>query len=223
RQVLREWLDHRQAVLVRRSKFRLAKINHRLEVLDGYLIVYLNIDRVIKIIREKDEPKPVLIKAFDLTEVQAEAILNMRLRALRKLEEMQIRGEHAELTKERKELNRLLGSDKLRDEKLIEEVRAIDSKFGGKTEIGKRRTDIAGAKDVETLSALAEEAVELAAAVEKEPITIVCSQKLWLRAMKGHQEPSDAVKYREGDRERFWIHAQTTDKLMMLATDGRFF
>jgi topoisomerase-4 subunit A len=223
RQALQAFIDHRHDVLERRSKFRLGKIAARLEVLEGYLVAYLNLDKVIKIIRTEDEPKPKLIKAFSLTDNQAEAILNMRLRSLRKLEEMEIRGEHAELTKEQKELTRLLGSDKLRAEKLIEEIKAIDAKFGGKTKLGKRRTEIAGAKDVENLSALAEEAVELAAAVEKEPITIVCSEKLWLRAMKGHQEPSDAVKYREGDRERFWIHAQTTDKLMMLATDGRFF
>ena len=223
KQALQAFLDHRHEVLERRSKYRLQKIAARLEMLEGYLVAYLNLDKVIKIIRTEDEPKPKLMKAFSLTDNQAEAILNMRLRALRKLEEMEIRGEHADLTKEQKELSRLLGSDKLRAEKLIAEVREIDAKFGGKTALGKRRTEIAGAKDVETLSALAEEAVELAAAVEKEPVTIVCSQKLWMRAMKGHQEPSDAVKYREGDRERFWIHAQTTDKLMMLATDGRFF
>src|SRR5581483_5820402 len=195
----------------------------RLEVLEGYLAVYLNLDKVIKIIRTEDEPKPKLMKAFSLSEMQAEAILNMRLRALRKLEEMEIRGEHADLTKEKKELSKLLGSAELRAKKLIEEVRAIDAKFGAKTQLGRRRTEIAGAKHVEALSALAEEAVELASAVEKEPITIVCSEKLWLRSLKGHQEPSDSVKYREGDKERFWIHAQTTDKLMMLATDGRFF
>ncbi len=223
KEALQAFIDHRHDVLERRSRHRLEKIRARLEVLEGYLAVFLNLDKVIKIIRTEDDPKPKLIKAFTLTDVQAEAILNMRLRALRKLEEMEIRGEHADLTKEHKELTRLLGSDKLRAEKLIAEVREIDAKFGGKTKIGKRRTEIAGARDIETLSALAEEAVELAAAVEKEPITIVCSEKLWIRAMKGHQEPSDAVKYREGDRERFWIQAQTTDKLMLLATDGRFF
>jgi topoisomerase-4 subunit A len=223
KQALQAFVDHRHEVLERRSKFRLEKIAARLEVLEGYLAVFLNLDKVIKIIRTEDEPKPKLMKAFSLTDMQAEAILNMRLRSLRKLEEMEIRGEHADLTKEKKDLSRLLGSETLRAEKLIEEVKAIDAKFGGKTKLGKRRTEIAGARDVEALSALAEEAVELASAVEKEPITIVCSQKLWLRAMKGHQEPSEAVKYREGDRERFWIHAQTTDRLMMLASDGRFF
>ena len=223
KQALQAFVDHRREVLERRSNFRLAKIAARLEVLEGYLAVFLNLDKVIKIIRTEDEPKPKLMKAFGLNEVQAEAILNMRLRSLRKLEEMEIRGEHADLTNERKALSKLLGSDKLKSERLIEEIKAMDAKFGLKTKLGKRRTEIAGARDVETLSALAEEAVELATAVEKEPITIVCSQKGWLRALKGHQEPSEAIKYREGDRERFWIHAQTTDRLMMLATDGRFF
>jgi topoisomerase-4 subunit A len=223
RQALQAFIDHRRDVLERRSNHRLEKIATRLEVLEGYLAAYLNLDKVIKIIRTEDEPKPKLMKAFDLNENQAEAILNMRLRALRKLEEMEIRGEHAELTQEHKDLTKLLGSEKLKSQRLIAEVREIDAKFGAKTKLGKRRTEIAGARDVAELSALAEEAVELASAVEKEPITIVCSQKLWLRAAKGHQEDSDAVKYREGDRGRFWIHAQTTDKLMMLATDGRFF
>ena len=223
KQVLQAFVDHRREVLERRSNFRLGKIAARLEVLEGYLAVFLNLDKVIKIIRTEDEPKPKLMKAFGLNETQAEAILNMRLRSLRKLEEMEIRGEHTELTKEQKELTKLLGSGKLKSERLIEEIKAIDVKFGLKTKLGKRRTEIAGARDVETLSALAEEAVELATAVEKEPITIVSSQKGWLRALKGHQEPSEAVKYREGDRARFWIHAQTTDRLMMFGTDGRFF
>ncbi len=223
KQALQAFIDHRLVVLERRSTFRLEKIKARLEVLDGYLAVFLNLDKVIKIIRTEDEPKPKLMKVFSLTDNQAEAILNLRLRALRKLEEMEIRREHEALTKEKKDLARLLGSDKLKSEKLIEEVKAIDAKFGGKTKLGKRRTEIAGAKDVESLSALAEEAVELASAVEKEPITIVCSEKLWIRALKGHQEQSKDDKYREGDKSRFWIHAQSTDKLMMLGTDGRFF
>jgi topoisomerase IV subunit A len=223
KQALKAFIDHRREVLERRTSYRLEKIAARLEMLEGYLVVFLNLDKVIKIIRTEDEPKPKLMKAFGLNDNQAEAILNMRLRALRKLEEMEIRREHADLTREKKDLTRLLGSEKLKSEKLIEQVREIDAKFGAKTKLGKRRTEIAGARDVAELSALADEAVELAAAVEKEPITIVCSQKLWLRALKGHQEESDAIKYREGDRSRFWIHAQTTDRLMMLATDGRFF
>jgi topoisomerase IV subunit A len=223
KEALQAFVDHRYVVLERRSKFRLEKIAARLEVLEGYLAVFLNLDKVIKIIRTEDEPKPKLMKAFGLNDNQAEAILNMRLRALRKLEEMQIRGEHAALTAEKKDLAKLLGSGKLKSDRLIAELRAMDAKFGGKTKIGKRRTEIAGAKDVESLSALAEEAVELASAVEKEPITIVCSEKLWLRALKGHLDQTGDDKYREGDKARFWIHAQTTDRLMMLGTDGRFF
>jgi topoisomerase-4 subunit A len=223
KEALSAFIAHRREVLERRSAHRLQKIAARLEVLEGYLAVFLNLDKVIKIIRTEDEPKPVLMKAFKLTEVQADAILNMRLRSLRKLEEMEIRGEHTSLTKEQKELTRLLGSEKLKSEKLIEEVRAIDAKFGAKTKLGKRRTEIAGAKDMAELSALAEAAEEHANAVTQEPITVVLSQKGWLRALKGHQEESDAVKYREGDRGRFWLHAQTTDRIMMLSSDGRFF
>jgi topoisomerase-4 subunit A len=223
REVLLAFIDHRRVVLERRSAYRLEKIAARLEVLEGYLAVYLNLDKVIKIIRTEDEPKPKLMKAFSLTENQAEAILNMRLRSLRKLEEMEIRREHDNLTKEQKDLKKLLGSEKLKSEKLIEEIREIDAKFGLKTEIGKRRTEIAKAKDVEQILAVAEEAAAIETAIEKEPITVVCSQKGWLRAFKGHQEPNDSIKYREGDRERFWLHAETTDKLMMFATDGRFF
>jgi topoisomerase-4 subunit A len=223
KEALLAFVDHRREVLERRSTHRLEKIVARLEVLEGYLAVFLNLDKVIKIIRGEDEPKPVLICAFKLSENQAEAILNMRLRSLRKLEEMEIRAERDALTKEQKELKKLLGSDKQKSERLIAEMKAIDAKFGLKTALGKRRTKIAEAKDVAKIEAIAEEAVTIEAAVEREPITVVCSQKGWLRAFKGHQEPSDAIKYREGDSSRFWIHAETTDKLMMLSTDGRFF
>jgi len=216
RQVLREWLDHRQAVLVRRSKFRLAKINHRLEVLDGYLIVYLNIDRVIKIIREKDEPKPALIKALKLTEVQAEAILNMRLRALRKLEEMEIRREHENLTKERKELKALLVSKDKQWKTVASEIKALKDQFGQKTELGRRRTSFAEAPEgVE---------VDLAEAmIEKEPVTIVLSEKGWIRAIRGHQTEIDSLSFKEGDRLKRAVKAQTTDTLLLFATDGRFY
>ena len=223
RDALTAFIDHRREVLGRRSRHRLAKIADRLEVLEGYLAVYLNLDKVIKIIRAEDEPKPKLIAAFKLTDRQAEAILNMRLRSLRKLEEMEIRQEHTALTKEQKELNKLLGSEKQQSERLIEEIKDIDRRFGIKTEFGKRRTVIAEAKEVEKILAAAEEVAELATAVAREPITIVCSDKLWIRALKGHQESSDAIKYKEGDRGRFWIAAQTTDQLMLFATDGRFF
>jgi len=221
--VLAAFAAHRREVLERRSTFRLEKIAARLEVLEGYLAVFLNLDKVIKIIRTEDEPKPKLMKAFGLTEVQAEAILNMRLRSLRKLEEMEIRREHDSLTKERKELTRLLGSEKLKSEKLIEELNEIDAKFGLKTPLGKRRTQVAKAAEVAEMAALAEHVEEHANRVEKEPITVVCSAKGWLRALKGHQDQSSDDKYREGDRARFWFHAQTTDQIMMLSTDGRFF
>ncbi|HEY2070892.1 MAG TPA: DNA topoisomerase IV subunit A [Rhizomicrobium sp.] len=223
KEALVAFIDHRRDVLVRRSTHRLEKIAARLEVLDGYLIVYLDLDKVIRIIRTEDEPKPKLIKAFKLSEVQAEAILNMRLRSLRKLEEMEIRREHESLTKEQKELKKLLASDKLKDERLIDEIKAIDAKFGLKTKLGKRRTGFVAAKELAKIQEIAEEAVALETAVEKEPITIVCSKKLWLRTFKGHPEKNDSVKYREGDEERFWIKAETTDKLMVFSTDGRFF
>ena len=223
KEVLQAFIAHRHQVLERRTRHRLEKIATRLEVLEGYLAVYLNLDKVIKIIRTEDEPKPKLMKAFSLNENQAEAILNMRLRALRKLEEMEIRREHGDLLKEQKDLNKLLASPKLRSDRLIAEVKEIDAKFGGKTQLGKRRTEIAKARAVEEILARAEEAATIETAVEKEPITVVCSDKGWLRAFKGHQEESDAIKYREGDRRRFWLHAETTDKLMLFATDGRFF
>jgi topoisomerase-4 subunit A len=223
REALQAFIDHRREVLERRATHRLEKIAARLEVLDGYLAVYLNLDKVIKIIRTEDEPKPKLMKAFGLSDAQAEAILNMRLRSLRRLEEIEIRAERDSLAKEQKELKKMLGSDKLKSEKLIDEINDVDARFGGKTELGHRRTRVIEARHIDKIEALAEEVATLESAVEREPVTIVCSEKGWLRAFRGHQEPSEAVKYREGDRERFWIHAETTDKLMMLATDGRFF
>ena len=220
---LTAFVNHRRNVLERRSKYRLEKIAARLEVLEGYLAVYLNLDKVIKIIRTEDEPMPKLIKAFGLSDVQAEAILNMRLRSLHKLEEMEIRHEHDALSKEQKELKKLLGSGKLIDARLTEDVKAIDAKFGLKTKLGARRTKIAEASEVAKVSTLSEEAATIETAVEREPITVVCSEKGWLRSFKGHQEENDTIKYREGDKRKFWVHAETTNKLMVFATDGRFF
>ena len=216
RQVLSEWLDHRLIVLVRRSKFRLAKIDHRLEVLAGYLIVYLNLDNVIKIIREQDEPKPALIKAFKLTEVQAEAILNMRLRALRKLEEMELRREHDDLTKERKELKSLLASKDKQWQRISDEIKAVRTEFGQKTELGRRRTSFEDAPEgVE---------IELAEAmIEKEPVTIVLSEKGWIRSIRGHNTEPDSLSFKEGDRLKSFVRAQTTDTLLLFATNGRFY
>src|ERR1700744_5203196 len=156
KEVLTAFVEHRREVLERRSTHRLEKIKARLEVLEGYLAVFLNLDKVIKIIRTEAEPKPKLMKAFSLTDVQADAILNMRLRSLRKLEEMEIRKEHASLTVEQKDIKKLLGSPKLRSEHLIDEMKAIDAKFGLKTTLGKRRTEIAEAKLLAKFEAMAE-------------------------------------------------------------------
>jgi len=216
RQVLQEWLDHRQQVLVRRSKYRLAKIDHRLEVLAGYLIVYLNLDKVIKIIREKDEPKPALMKAFKLTDVQAEAILNMRLRALRKLEELELKREHGALTKERKEINALLRSRDKQWKRIADEIKDVKQQFGQKTEVGHRRTGFADAPE--------DVAVELAEAmIEKEPITVVLSDKGWIRTIKGHNTEASSLSFKEGDRLKQFLRASTTDTLLLFATNGRFY
>ncbi|BAQ17407.1 DNA topoisomerase IV subunit A [Methyloceanibacter caenitepidi] len=216
RQVLLEWLEHRQEVLVRRSNFRLSKIDHRLEVLEGYLIVYLNLDRVIQIVREEDEPKPVLMKEFKLTDVQAEAILNMRLRALRKLEEMEIRREHDDLTKERKELKALLKSEDKQWKRIADEIKEIKDAFGPKTELGRRRTTFDEAPD-DVADVLAE------AMIEKEPVTVVLSDKGWIRTIKGHNTDTSKLSFKDGDRLRRLLLAQTTDTLLLFATNGRFY
>ncbi|MEM8574908.1 MAG: DNA topoisomerase IV subunit A [Pseudomonadota bacterium] len=216
RQVLLEWLDHRQEVLVRRSNFRLSKIDHRLEVLEGYLVVYLNLDRVIQIVREEDEPKPVLMKEFKLTEVQAEAILNMRLRALRKLEEMEIRREHDALTKERKELKALLKSEDKQWKHIAGEIKEIKEAFGPKTDLGRRRTTFDEAPE-DVTDVLAE------AMIEKEPITVVLSDKGWIRTIKGHNTDPSKLSFKDGDRLSKLLPAQTTDTLLLFATNGRFY
>jgi topoisomerase-4 subunit A len=215
RDVLRSFLEHREDVLVRRTTHRLGKIAHRLEVLEGYLIAYLNIDEVIRIIREEDEPKPVMIKKWELTDVQAEAILNMRLRALRRLEEFAIREEHTKLTAEQKDLNALLKDKKKREAIISDQIKNIRTRFGKKTELGARRTDISDAPD--------EIAVPLDILIEREPITVICSQKGWIRAGKGHLTDFGDLKYKDGDRGRFVFHAETTDKILMFATNGRFY
>ncbi|MCW8836967.1 MAG: DNA topoisomerase IV subunit A [Rhodospirillales bacterium] len=215
REVLQAFLDHRQTVLVRRSEFRLDKIERRLEVLGGYLIAYLNLDEVIRIIREEDDAKASLIRAFKLTDMQAEAILNMRLRSLRKLEEVEIRKEHDSLNAEKADLKTLLGDEGQRWSVIATQIAEIKAAFGKKTEIGKRRTEIGEAPDVVD--------VPVEAMIEREPITIVCSEKGWIRAIKGHQTDPSTIKYKEGDRGRFVIQAQTTDKLLIFSTNGRFY
>ena len=217
KEVLQAFINHRQTVLIRRAKFRLEKIVTRLEMLEGYLIVYLNIDAVIKIIREKDEPKPELMKRFKLTDNQAEAILNMRLRSLRKLEEIEIRQEHSALTEEKAELEKLVASKKLQMSTIKKQVGVIRENFGEKTKLGKRRTKIDKAPEVID--------VPLDAMIEKEPVTVVCSDKGWIRAMKGHLEADKIgeIKYKDGDAEKFIIACETTDKLIAFATNGRFY
>ena len=215
REVLQAYLDHRHEVLVRRKTFRLGKIEHRLEILDGYLIAYLNLDEVIRIIREEDDAKAELIKAFKLSNVQADAILNMRLRHLRKLEEMEIRDEHAALTEERKEIKALLKNEKARWQLITGEVKELRATFGPDTELGRRRTEIADAPSAVV--------IPLEAMVEREPVTVVCSMKGWVRAIKGHIENENDLKFKEGDRHRFALHAQTTDKLLVFGTNGRFY
>ncbi len=217
KEVLRCWLDHRQEVLVRRSHFRLEKILHRLEVLEGYLIVYLNIDEVIRIIREEDEPKTELMNRFGLTDVQAEAVLNMRLRSLRKLEEIEIRKEHDKLTAERDSLQKLIGSEARQWSAIKREIGKLKEMFGPETELGKRRTTIGSAPSLINTDVLEE------AMIEKEPVTVVCSSKGWIKAMKGHGINASEIKYKDGDAGRFIIEAQTTDKLLVFGTNGRFY
>ncbi|WP_422366451.1 DNA topoisomerase IV subunit A [Pelagibius sp.] len=215
REVLRAFLDHRHEVLKRQTLFRLDKIEHRLEVLAGYLIAYLNIDEVIRIIREEDDPKAKMIKRWKLSDVQAEAILNMRLRALRKLEEISIREEHDALVKEQKDLKSLMRNEKRRWAVIGDQVKEIKVKFGPKSDLGARRSEIG--------SPPSEVVIPLEAVVEREPVTVLCSSKGWVRSLKGHQEDVSDAKYKEGDRERFVVHAQTTDKLLVFATNGRFY
>jgi topoisomerase IV subunit A len=216
RGVLRQWLDHRKDVLVRRTRHRLAEIARRLDVLGGLLIAYLNLDEVIRIIRESDEPKPALVARFTLTDTQAEAILNMRLRSLRKLEEIEIRREHEALTAEQGTLDALMASEDAQWNTIEGEIRASRKRFGKDTALGKRRTDFADAPDMV--------GVDLdQAMIEKEPVTVVCSDKGWIRAVKGHIADASGLTYKQGDSGRFVIPATTTDKLVLFASSGKVF
>jgi topoisomerase-4 subunit A len=212
--VLRAWLDHRHEVLVRRGKHRLDAIEKRLEILDGFLKVFLNLDEVIRIIREQDDAKAGLIRAFKLSENQAEAILNMRLRSLRRLEEIEIKKEHKNLSKERKDMQALLASEKLRWEKIAGEIEETREKFGAGP-LGKRRTAISGPPAAVDVTALVQ--------VEREQITIILSQKGWVRAVKGTLADGDGQKFKEGDALRLLLPCETTDRLVLFATDGRVF
>lgn len=215
RDSLLSYVHHRKEVLVRRTKFRLEKIAHRLEILDGFLIAYLNLDEVIRIIRFEDEPKVELMKTFSLSDVQAEAILNMRLRSLRKLEEMEIKNEHKALKNEQKELKALLKSDDAQWKKISDQLRDVRKYFDPKSDLGRRRTGIEDAPDTDE--------IDLSELIEKEPVTVVLSEKGWIRALKGHVEDTGSIKYKDGDSENFVIHAMTNEKLMIFGTDGKFY
>jgi topoisomerase-4 subunit A len=238
KQVLRAFLDHRRDVLQRRSTHRMEKIDHRLEVLEGLIIAFLNLDRVIDIIRYDDDPKaalmaenwsidhkratsekdyigPDLKAAGELTEVQAEAILNMRLRSLRRLEEMELVRERDALMAERAELDELLASETLQWARISEQLRETRKKFGKDYAGGARRTILAEAAEAEE--------VPLEAMIEREPVTVVCSQMGWIRAMTGHIDLTRELKYKDGDSPRFMFHAETTDKLLVLGNNGRFY
>ncbi|MBI3420318.1 MAG: DNA topoisomerase IV subunit A, partial [Proteobacteria bacterium] len=214
RELLQAFLDHRHDVLLRRSKYRLAQIENRLEVLAGFLVAYLNLDKLIKIIRTEDEPKPVIMKTFRLTDVQAEAILNMRLRSLRKLEEMEIKGEEKRLSEERGGLKKLLSNEALRWKKIGDEIAVIKEKFGKKAG-DTRRTGFASAP------AVAEVSVD--AMVEREPITVLLSDKGWIRAMRGHGLDPSSISVKEGDEHALALEAETTDKILIFAGNGKFY
>jgi topoisomerase-4 subunit A len=210
------WLEHRKEVLVRRSQHRLDQIAHRLEVLDGYIIAYLNLDEVIRIIREEDDAKASLIAAFSLSDVQAEAILNMRLRSLRKLEEIELRTEHHSLTDEKGHLEHLLGSEKKQWGEITTQITDLRSAYGPKNPLGPRRTELASAP-----AANAED-IDVAM-IEREPITVILSEKGWIRAMKGHTSDIDEKSFKTGDRLKLSIKAETTDKLLLLTTGGKVY
>ncbi|MGN7291624.1 DNA topoisomerase IV subunit A [Rhizobium sp. SAFR-030] len=214
-EVLLEWLAHRKEVLVRRSRFRLAAIDRRLEILGGLLIAYLNLDEVIRIIREEDEPKPVMVAKWQLTDIQVEAILNMRLRNLRKLEEFEIRKEFDELTKEKADIESLLASDEKQWKVIEHEIQAVRKAFAkGRGKPFARLTQFADAPEADL------EAIQQSM-IEKEPITVVISQKGWIRALKGHISDTTSLTFKEGDGPKLAFPAQTTDKILLLTTGGK--
>jgi len=237
KEVLRAFLDHRREVLGRRSRHRLGKIDHRLEVLEGFITAFLNLDRVIEIIRYDDDPKAALMRQDwssmparalseaeytsppkgegELSEVQAEAILNMRLRALRRLEEVELRNEYDALLAERAELEDLLAEESQQWTRITDELKAVKKIFKDDPVLGPRRTEIAEAAEAEE--------VPLEAMIEKEPITVVCSEMGWIRAMKGHIALDQELKFKDGDKGRFIFHAETTDKVLLFGANGRFY
>jgi topoisomerase-4 subunit A len=215
--VLTAWLAFQFEVLVKRSKHRIAKIEDRLELLEGYIIAFLNLDRVIQIIREEDEPKPIMMAEFGLTDRQAEAILNMRLRSLRRLEEMELRRERDRLIAEREELQKLIESPGRQRSRLKKDLATLRARYGPDTPLGERKTLIEEAGPVRE--------IPLEAMIEREPVTVIMSKRGWIRAMKGHVDLTnpDAMKFKEGDGPAFFFHAQTTDKLLLAAANGRFY
>ncbi len=215
-QVLKSFLDHRLIILRRRSSYRLEKINHRMEILAGYLIAYLNLDRVIEIIRNEDEPKPVLMKEFHLSEIQVESILNMKLRSLRRLEEMELRQEYATLEKEKSALEKMLSQESLMWKTIQGEIKDLKKIFGVQTVLGKRRTQIVNRR-LETVD------MPVEAFIEKEPITVLLSEKGWIRALKGHYESAEGIRFKEGDELQCMLKAQTTDKLILFCSNGQFY
>ncbi len=215
KEVLAAFLDHQKEVLIRAKNHRLDQINHRLELLEGYLIVYLNIDEVIRIIRDEDDAKGVLQKTFNLSDIQVEAILNMRLRSLRKLQEIEIRQEHDNLSLEKGELKALLSDEKKQWKVIDKNLKELSKKFGQKTEIGRRRTSISEAPKSVVIS--------LASAIEKEDITIVLSKMEWIRSLKGHDNEATDIKYKEGDEESFILKGSTVDSLIIATQKGRFY
>ena len=215
RQLLQAFLDHRHDVLVRRTRHRLGKIARRLEILGGYLIAYANLDEVIRVIREADKPKAEMMRRWSMSEVQAEAILDMRLRALRRLEEIEIKKEHKALTAERKALESLLAGKDRRWARIAGEINDVRDRFGAQSPGGARRTEIVDAPD--PLDVPAE------AVIEREPITVICSQKGWIRAVRGHLDDLSDLKFKDGDRGRLVLRAQTTDRLIAFGTNGRFY
>lgn len=216
RELLNCYLDHRREVIVRRNKHRLGKIEHRLEILDGLLKAYLNIDEVIRIIRYEDDPKSVMMKKFRLSEVQVEAILNMRLRALRKLEEIEIRREHKELSEEKAAIEKLLSSTDRQWTEVKRQLKAAREIFDPGKKLGKRRSNFEVAKEIDTEAALE-------ALIVKEPVTVVLSAKGWIRALKGHNQKLDDLKFKEGDELALTLECQTIDKVILMASGGRAF
>lgn len=215
-EALRAWLDHRRDVLLRRSRFRLGQIDRRLEILRGLLIVYLDLDRVIKIIREEDEPKIELMRYFELSEIQANAILDTRLRALRKLEEMQLKTELDELIKEKGQIEELLASEPVQWKLIQHDIREVKKLFGPETKIGKRRTtfsDMPDTTDIDLTQAM----------VEREPVTVVISKKGWIRALKGHVQDQSTLTFKGDDTLKTAFFTETTAKILVLASNGKVF